>query len=51
MKEIDALYDVVADVRHRWNINVNILLHTSRKISHHSQNSEVQAIIIRELGM
>lgn len=23
VKEIDALYDVVVDVRHRWNTNVN----------------------------
>lgn len=41
VKEIDALYDVVADVRHRWNTNVNVLLHTSRKTSHHSQNSNL----------
>lgn len=30
VKEIDTLYDVVADVRHRWNMNVNVfLLHTT----------------------
>lgn len=28
VKEVDALYDVVADVRNRWGINVNPFIHS-----------------------
>lgn len=53
VKEIDALYDVVADVRRRWNTNVTVFSFT-----HHANKSpftelnlvKAQTIIISELG-
>lgn len=34
VKEVDALYDVVADVRNHWNTNVNTLFKSSKTNTH-----------------
>lgn len=48
VKEVDALYDVVADVRKRWSTNVNPFIPKRKKNSHIkcNQNDVVKRIIV-----
>lgn len=47
LEETDALYDVVIDVRRRWNTNVNPFLHLLHILSHTSSGGVQRSPVVK----